>query len=108
MEKKKRNYFKIILYSIIALYLLVYVLGVSSYSEVEVAKNVTLTNEAINQFEEDIINGEVIDITSYMEVEKNDYSNKFTDLGENFSTAVINFVGSAVPKITNIFTYLLT
>lgn len=108
MEKKKTNYFKLILSGLIILFLIVYILGSSNYNETSVQKSTLLTQEAIYNFEEDVLNNEVIDLESYIEVNTKDYSNKFTNIGESLNNVVILFFSDGINSISNIFSYLLT
>lgn len=108
MDKKKVNYFKIIMYALVLLFFAVYILGSSNYNENTLYKNTKITNDAIKKFESDVINGEVVDVNSYIEVDNKDYSNKFTELGESLNSAVVLFFNDGIKEINNIVSYLLT
>lgn len=108
MEKKKRNYFKGIMWCLILLFFAVYIFGSSGYSEKITYENTVLTKEAINEFEEDVLNGEILDLNTYIEVDTKDYSNTFTNIGENLNDAILLIVTDGFSEITNIFKYLLT
>lgn len=108
MEKKKTNYFKLTMWGLIILFFIVYILGSSNYSESTLQSNTLLTTEAINKFEEDILNNEIIDLNSYVEVDTKDYSNNVTNLGESLNNAVILFFNDGIDSIANVFSYLLT
>lgn len=105
MEKSKPNYFKLIIYSVIILFLVVYLTGSSGYYE---NTNTILTSEAIKEFEDDVLNGVVVDAKTYIEVDNKDYSNSFTKLGENINDTVILIFTDGISEIKSIFTYLLS
>ncbi len=94
--KKKKNYFKSILIILIIVFMGLYISSESGYYEAHVAKNVLLTEEAIKDFENDVLNGKNVDINKYMENNSKDYSNKFTDLGENITLAIIKIITEGV------------
>ena len=71
---------RVIFVVIILLFLTSYIIATSSYYEyVNRDKNV-ISSERIKEFEEDIKNNKEIDLKNYMINEKEDYSNKITDI----------------------------
>lgn len=108
MEKRKTNYFKIIMWTLIFMFLAVYLIGSSNYSENITSKNVTLTEDAIKAFEEDVRNNEVINLDSYITIDNKNYSNKITRMGEKINDMVLLFLSNGVSELSKIFSYLLT
>lgn len=86
--KKKSNWFMRILGISFLAFLGLYIASVSGYYESKVGEKVALTDEAIKQFEQDIIDGKVVDINTYVTDETRDYSNGFTEAGEKVATIV--------------------
>ncbi|MFI3260267.1 MAG: hypothetical protein R3Y13_00915 [bacterium] len=108
MEKKKINYFKLILNSLIILFILVYISGTSGYYEKTISNQTKLTDEAIRKFEEDIFNGNIIDLNNYKLEEESDYSNVFTNVGESLDKLVINTINDGFKGVSDFFVYLFT
>lgn len=102
MDKKKTNYFKITLYALIILFIFVYISGTSGYYENQIAEDTLITSEAIKVFEEDVLNGEVLDVNNYIEIKNNDYSNVFTDVGENLNDALLIILNDGFSSLANV------
>lgn len=90
--KKKKNIFKDILIVLIIIFMGLYISSESGYYETRVGRKVALTEDAIKDFEKDVLEGKVVDINTYMQNETKDYSNKFTETGENVSLAIIKII----------------
>ena len=80
-KKKKNNYFFKILSVLFFIYLALLIAYESGYYETKASNRATLTKEAMEKFEEDVKNGEMVDIKDYLQEEKIDYSNKVTKMG---------------------------
>lgn len=90
--KKKNNWFKKIMIVLIIIFLGLYIASVSGYYEARVSNKVALTDEAIKNFEKDVLEGKTVDINTYIQNEDIDYSNKFTKAGENVAQAIIDII----------------
>lgn len=88
MKQKKPNWFFKTLSILFVVFIGLFIACKSGYYESKVNKQVGLTNEAIKQFEADVLNGKIVDINSYVEVDDNDYSNKFTKAGEKLANSL--------------------
>lgn len=97
--KKKSNLFLKILFIAFIAFLGLYIASVSGYYETKVGKKVALTDAAIKQFEEDVLNGETVDIKTYLEENNNDYSNKFTEAGDKITESVQTILTDGVGGI---------
>lgn len=97
--KKKSNWFLRILFISFIIFLGLYIASISGYYESQVANKVALTEDAIRDFEEDVLNGEVVDINSYIKKDSKDYSNSFTDLGDKFSEVIETFLSDGVKGV---------
>lgn len=86
MKQKKRNPFLELMFVLFVIYISLFIAGESGYYENKVNEQITLTEENIKQFEEDVKNNKEIDIQNYVEKEQIDYSCGFSDLGDNVST----------------------
>lgn len=86
--KKKKNWFLRLLCILFVVFLGLYIASISGYYESQVSNKVALTDKAIEQFEQDVLEGKVVDINTYINEETKDYSNKFTDMGDRFSESI--------------------
>lgn len=89
--KKKSNWFMRILLISFIIFIGLYIASISGFYEAKISDKVALTDEAIKQFEQDIIDGKVVDLNTYITEDNKDYSNAFTKTGDK--------VGDAVEKI---------
>lgn len=109
MEKKhKLNYFKAILYIVIFLYIIVYIVGNTGYYENKIASETNLTEDAIVRFEQDILDGKVLDLTTYVVKETESYESTFASVGEKLNEGILIIVNDGLLEIGNIFKYLVT
>ena len=86
--KKKGNWFLRLVFILFIVFLGLYIASVSGYYETQVGNKVALTDQAIKDFESDVLEGKVVDINTYLENDHKDYSNTFTDMGDRFSESV--------------------
>lgn len=86
--KKKNNWFKKLLIIALIIFMGLYISSISGFYESALSNKVALTDKAIKEFEEDVINGKNVDVTTYITNKKVDYSNKFTESGEKISEAI--------------------
>ena len=98
-SKKKTNYFKHILYATIFLFLIVYIVGSTGYYENTLNNKTMLTTKKIEEFENDILNKEFIDIKDYIQKEDKDYSNIFTDTGEKINSSLLSFLNGGFKEV---------
>ena len=106
-DKKKPNYFKIVIMTFFIIYLSLYFLNYSSYYEKRRGK-VEFTNSQIEKFEADVENGKNVDIESYLVNQNKDYSNKISNIGYNFSSVIDYIINKGLRSITSIFKSLFT
>ncbi len=104
--KKKKNHFLNIVGILFIIFLIVYIIGESGYYEASKRKDVELTEESIKKFEEDVLNGDTVDLNTYILEENKDYSNVFTETGEKISSGVINIFSNTFEGIANVFSFL--
>ena len=89
---KKKNWFLRLLFISFLIFLGLYIASISGYYEAQVSDKVALTNDAIKDFEQDVLEGKEVDINTYIKEENRDYSNKMTDLGDKFTESVQTFL----------------
>lgn len=94
--KLRTKIFRISFIILFAVYLTVYVSNKYGYYEYQKHEQVTLTNEQIKKFEQDVKDGKQIDIENYVgEVNKN-YQTKLSQAGLNVSNTLSKIVKTGV------------
>lgn len=83
MNPKIKNIFLSITGILVLLFITVYMMSFSGYYDSALEKKRTLTEEAVERFEKDVLNGEVIVASNYME-ETPTYDNLLSRLGIQF------------------------
>lgn len=86
--KKKKNIFLHILTLLFFIYVVLYIAFQSGYYQTKAYNRAVLTKDAMEQFEADLQNGEVVDVKDYLKEERVDYSNGVTKLGNKLSNSV--------------------
>lgn len=107
MEENKKNkkivnkIFSRILITLLVAFTALYISGETGYYEYELHKQVTLTNEKIKEFEEDVKNGKNINIKDYLIESEIDYSNKISKTGLSISESIGNIIQSGIETAFN-------
>ncbi len=87
-KNKKSRYFFRILFSFFLVFIALIIAYESGYYETKSSNKAILTKEAMEQFENDIAKGEIVDLKKYVKDEKIDYSNKVTKIGNKVSNSL--------------------
>ena len=90
---------KIIFNLLLITYLTLYFCGMSGYYEYENYQKMTLTEEQIMKFEQDVKDGKEVDVEDYIIKEKTDYNNKIADTGKRISYTISDLVSTLLTKI---------
>ncbi len=109
MEKKKQGSW--VLKGLGVLFLLYVSLTIAintGYYEAKLNEKMTITNEAIKKFEEDVREGKDVDISSYVTEIRRDYSNNTTKVGVTFSNVVQDFMSKGITELIEVFKKLFT
>lgn len=94
--KLRTKVFRISFIILFAVYLTIYVSNKYGYYEYQKHEQVTLTQEQIKKFEQDVKAGKEIDIENYVgDVNKN-YQTKLSQVGLNVSNGLANIVKTGV------------
>ncbi len=105
-KKKKPNYFLRVTLVLFIIFIMIYIIGQTGYYETSVRKDVMLTEEKINEFEEDVLNGEQVDLNTYIVKEDKDYSNALTTAGEGLNNTIMKIFSEGLDEVINIFDIL--
>ena len=92
MKKKKVNGFLKLLLVLFIIFIALYIANISGYYESKISERVVITENAIKEFESKVQNGEEVDVVSFLENQKEDYSNMVSNLGENVTSGLENIV----------------
>ena len=95
--------FRRFLFIMFVIYLINYFSVSSGYYESQVNKKVTLTEEKIKEFEEDVKNEEYVDIKDYVSEPYVDTSSVAGNVGYKFSETVNDFVTN---KAISVFKFI--
>lgn len=78
-----------------------YIVSYSNYYDYDAKKRMTLTNDAIKQFEEDVSNGVNIDVKKYLSINEKHYNNKISKLTYKLSSTIGKTIDEALNTIFN-------
>ena len=87
-KNNKSKYFFRILFCFFLVYVALLIAYESGYYETRMGNRAVLTKEAMENFEEDVENGEVVDIKDYLKSDSVDYSNGVTKFGNKISNGI--------------------
>lgn len=88
MKNKKSRLFFRILSLLFFVYVALLIAYQSGYYETKASNRAILTKEAMRQFEQDVQNGQMVDVKDYLKEENIDYSNGVTRLGNKISNSI--------------------
>lgn len=93
--KKTTNFIKFMLLCFLFLFITIYISDQKGYYKYGTHERKILTDDAIQRFEEDIKNGNAIDVNNYY-VEDKDYSNNVSKVGLKISNGIGGFIRSKI------------
>lgn len=102
MKKKKINPVLKTLGCLFVIYVALFIANISGYYEGKIRDRVIITEEGIKKFEEKVQNGEDIDITSFLNSERVDYSSGMSNLGDNVTASIENVVVNGMNFVADI------
>ncbi len=104
--KKKPNF----LFKVLALLFLIFIALImayeSGYYETKASNKAILTKEAMEQFEQDLEKGEVVDIKDYLKEEDVDYSNKVTKIGNKLANSLSDIMTKGISQFFDTLKHL--
>lgn len=105
-KKKKGNIILKILGFLFIVYIALFIANTSGYYESKIRDQVLVTEEGIKEFEEKVQNGEEIDISSFLNNEREDYSNDLSLLGDNLTSSLEKFISGGLDIVGNVINSL--
>jgi len=106
MRKKKNNIILKMLVVLFVIFMALFIANMSGYYESKIRDRVIVTEEGIKEFEEKVSKGEEIDITSFLNTDREDYSSKMSNLGDTVTESIEGFVVGGMDVVTNILNSL--
>ena len=100
--KKKSNLFFKVLSLLFFVFIALYIALESGYYETKIEKEVSLTNEKIKAFEEDVKNNEIINLDSYLEKKEVDYSNSVSRFGNKLTNTLAKTITRGLSGVFDI------
>ncbi len=107
-QKKKTNWFKIIMIILFVGYISLYVLNLSGYYDGNIRRKVAFTDAQIAAFEQDIKNGKTVDTKDYLKDQNKDYTNNVSKLGYSLSKGIDSFLNKGIKNIIGILGKILS
>lgn len=102
MNKKKGNIILKILGILFVIYMGLFIANMSGYYESKIRDKVVVTDEGIKEFERKVQNGEEVDVTSFLNNERVDYSNTMSNFGDNLTNRIENVVSNGMKVFADI------
>lgn len=98
MKKNNKSPFYYVFMFLVIVFVALYIALESGYYENKVSKKVAITESAITEFENDVKEGNEIDIKEYLEDDYIDYSSGASRMGIKVSGKIENFMTSGIEK----------
>lgn len=101
-KSKKTKYFFRTLYVLLFIYIALIIAYESGYYETKSHNRAVLTKEAMERFESDLEQGQIVDVKDYLKDEKPDYSNSVTKVGNKISSGISDFMTKGLSGIFDV------
>lgn len=101
-KRKKTNIFLKILSFLFVVFIALFIANMSGYYESKIRDRVIVTDKGIKEFEEKVKNGEEVDVTSFLNNEREDYSSSMSNLGDNLTNGLESFVSGGMDIVGDI------
>lgn len=98
-KSKKTKYFFRTLYILLFIYIALIIAYESGYYETKSHNRAVLTKEAMERFESDLEQGQIVDVKDYLKEDKVDYSNSVTKVGNKISSGISDFMTKGLSGI---------
>lgn len=101
-KSKKTKYFFRTLYVLLFIYIALVIAYESGYYETKSHNRAVLTKEAMERFESDLEQGQIVDVKDYLKEDKVDYSNGVTKVGNKISSGISDFMTKGLSGIFDV------
>lgn len=99
-QKKKSNWFLKLISFLFIIYFALYLMDNLGYYNIA-AKNKIITEEKLQEFENDVKNGKSIDIKNYVQDTTN-YKNTYSNIGYNISVSIDNILNKGLKNVSKL------
>lgn len=103
----KKSIFKLLFFISFTSFVIAYVIGTTGYYEYELSNKRILTEEKMKEFEQEVANGEEIDLKDYTVNTHRDYTNKFTKGVTNTSLTLNKYLKKMIEKAFNLISKMV-
>ncbi len=97
--ERKYKIFRWTFFLLFITFLTLYFSQLTGYYEFQNYQKMTMTQEQIKQFEQDVREGKEVDIKDYVVNRERNYKNRFSNLGLKISTGVSTIIKKSVIKV---------
>lgn len=108
MPKKKFNWFFFILGSLFIVFVAYTLAYQSGYYEANMSRKSKITEEKLQEFEQDVKDGKNIDIKDYVEKDYIDYSSSMSKIGNSISSSIDSFMDNGLNGVFEFLGKLFT
>ena len=102
MEKKNNNVVLKIISILFIIFMGLFIANTSGYYESQIHDRMIVTEQGIKEFEDTIKRGDEIDIESFINNTREDYSSKMSNLGDRLTGSLEGFVDEGAKILTGI------
>lgn len=107
MKKKKNRFFKILFWVFFISFMIIYFSEITGYYEYKNYQKITMTNEQIKKFEEDIKSGKKVNPDNYLLTETTKYDNKLSNVANSLSNGISKLVKGSVENAFKLISNLV-
>ena len=108
MKKPNCRWFWILLSCSFLAFLAYYIAYSSGYYEAKVTRKATITEEKLQEFEDDVKEGKDVDLKDYVSNDSIDYSSPVSKLGNGIARGFDSFMSGGVTDFFNMLGELFT
>src|SRR5574344_1228521 len=101
MKKKNYNWFWLTLCGLFLVFLAYYIAYSSGYYEAKVNRKATITQEKLEEFEQDVKDNKEIDLKDYLDSDFVDYSSPVSKIGSNIAQGIDSVMDGGVTDFFN-------
>ncbi|MCM1053733.1 MAG: hypothetical protein NC483_07155 [Ruminococcus sp.] len=101
-KNKKTKYFFRTIWGLFLIFMALIIAYESGYYETKSGNRATLTKEAMENFENDLKNGKMVDVRDYLTKESVDYSNSVTKLGNKITNELSDIMTKGISGIFDV------
>lgn len=102
-----KKIFMTVLGSLFVIFVSLYIAGESGYYNYEQSKKAILTKEKMQEFEEDVQNGENVDLNDYLDSTYQNYNSKLSDICFKTSKNINKYAKEGIESVLKLINRLV-